>query len=46
MSLLRRKPIEVDHKGGTELARTLSWPHLVALGEVIAWVIGWSLILE
>jgi APA family basic amino acid/polyamine antiporter len=32
MSLLRRKPIEVDHKGGTELARTLSWPHLVALG--------------
>ncbi len=32
MSLLRRKPIAVDHKGGTELARTLSWPHLVALG--------------
>ena len=35
MSLLRRKPIAVDHKGGTELARTLSWPHLVALGMAL-----------
>ena len=31
MDLLRRKPIEVEQRG-TALARTLSWPHLVALG--------------
>ncbi|HEX8555854.1 MAG TPA: amino acid permease [Sphingomonas sp.] len=29
--LFRRKSIEIEHKG-TQLARTLSWPHLVALG--------------
>lgn len=31
MDLLRRKPIEVEQRGEA-LARTLSWPHLVALG--------------
>ncbi|WP_277978573.1 amino acid permease [Sphingomonas phyllosphaerae] len=31
-TLFRRKPIAIDHRGGTVLARTLSWPHLVALG--------------
>ncbi len=31
-SLFRRKPIAVDHGSGPVLARTLSWPHLVALG--------------
>lgn len=31
-TLFRRKPAAIDHRGGTVLARTLSWPHLVALG--------------
>ncbi len=31
-TLFRRKPVAIDHRGGTVLARTLSWPHLVALG--------------
>ena len=30
--LLRRKPIEVGEAHGGALARTLSWPHLLALG--------------
>lgn len=28
----RRKPIDAAHPGGHQLKRTLSWPHLVALG--------------
>lgn len=31
-SLLRRKAIVPEHQGGPGLARTLSWPHLIALG--------------
>ena len=31
-SLLRRKSVVPDHAEGAQLARTLSWPHLVALG--------------
>ena len=31
-SLLRRKPVVPDGPEGAQLARTLSWPHLVALG--------------
>jgi APA family basic amino acid/polyamine antiporter len=31
-SLLRRKAIVPDHQGEQALARTLSWPHLIALG--------------
>ncbi|MGI4732053.1 MAG: amino acid permease [Janthinobacterium lividum] len=30
--LLRRKPIEAENRGEGALARTLSWPHLLALG--------------
>jgi APA family basic amino acid/polyamine antiporter len=30
--LFRKKPIQPDTSRGTALARTLSWPHLVALG--------------
>lgn len=31
-SLFRRKAIVPDQQGGEALARTLSWPHLIALG--------------
>ncbi|BAU91091.1 amino acid permease-associated protein [Methylorubrum populi] len=31
-SLLRRKPLKLEPGGERRLARTLSWPHLVALG--------------
>jgi len=31
-SLFRRKPLQTEAGGGRGLARTLSWPHLVALG--------------
>ena len=45
---LRRKDNYVNHEGG-ELARTLSWWHLVALG-VVLWmgrdVQGWKALIE
>ncbi|HJE22148.1 MAG TPA: amino acid permease [Methylorubrum populi] len=31
-SLLRRKPLHVERGGERRLARTLGWPHLIALG--------------